>query len=294
MTASTDFLIERRLAELSPELHSLYRNSVFATDRLLTNYKSLFPFFTNHTFEHSAQVINYCNIIAGSENINRLNADEIYILLMGACLHDVGMGISDSDFNQLMPNVKGAFEYFSERNGKKAIGETTRAFHQEFSVEFIKKYHPLFEIPSDDYVYCICQVARGHRRMNLLDETEFNSEYILSNGNSVNLAYITALVKLADELDITSDRNLFFDYTEHNSEWSKKQTMCFKCHEAIKFLETAGSSILLHFQTDDGRVYEEILKTKDKVRKTFDEFAEVVRERSNFKLEQTAVRFIAD
>ncbi len=70
--------------------------------------------------------------------------------------------------------------------------------------------------------------------------------------------------------------------------------MCFKCHEAIRFLETSGSSILLHFQTDDGRVYEEILSIMGKVRKTFDEFAEVVRERSDFKLEQTDIRFVAD
>ena len=71
MTVSdtSDFLCEKRLRATDEDLYRRYRNSVFAIDRLLANYKNIFPFFTDHTFEHSEQVINYCNIVAGQEII---------------------------------------------------------------------------------------------------------------------------------------------------------------------------------------------------------------------------------
>ena len=40
----TEFLCEYRLKELDEDLHRCYRNSIFVIDRLLTNYKLVFPF----------------------------------------------------------------------------------------------------------------------------------------------------------------------------------------------------------------------------------------------------------
>ena len=287
---STDFLCERQLKKLDPGLHELYRSSIFAIDKLLANYKNVFPYFTNHTFEHSTQVINYCNIIAGEENVLRLNADELYILLMGACLHDVGMGISLSDYQALGKNVKGLDAYV-ESHPDTPVKETIRAFHQEFSAEFIKKYQALFEIPSPEHLYCICQVARGHRKLDLLDTTEFDPQYTLPNGTVIRLPYLAGLVKLADELDVTADRNLLFDYNNLDVEWTPMTTMCFKCHKAIKELQVKEDRLVLCFSTDEAEVYEEIMHMQDKVRQTFGEFVAAVRERTDFRLEQTQVYF---
>lgn len=286
----TDFLCERRLKELDPVLHQLYRSSVFAIDKLLANYKNVFPYFTNHTFEHSAQVINYCNVIAGEENISRLNADELYILLMGACLHDVGMGISSADYRAMSGHVKGLDAYVASHTDQPE-GEVIRAFHQEFSAEFIKKYQALFEIPTPEHLYCICQVARGHRKLDLLDTAEFDPQYTLANGAIVRLPYLAGLVKLADELDVTADRNLLFDYNNLDAEWTPMTTMCFKCHRAIKELRVEGESLVLYFSTDEAEVYDEIMHMQEKVWKTFGEFEAAVRQRTDFRLEQTQVFF---
>ena len=286
----TEFLCEYRLKELNEDLHRRYRNSVFVIDRLLTNYKLVFPFFTNHTFEHSAQVINYCNALLGRENAVRLNADELYILLMGASLHDIGMGVSESDCHAFSKRIPGAEKYLAE-HPEAQIGDVTRTFHHEFSAEFIKKYKDLFEIPSAEHTYCIAQVARGHRKLDLLDEREFNPHYTLADGTIVRLPYLVALVRLADELDLGADRNLLFDADDLQDDCSGFTRICFLCHKAVPKLDFDGGRITVYYQTDDPAVYEELMNLNGKVQKTFGEFADVVRQRTDFKLRQQEAVF---
>lgn len=276
-----DFLCEVRLRQTDPFLHTCFRNSVFAIDRLLTNYKNIFPFFTDHTFEHSEQVIRYCNIIAGEDIINALCPDEIYILLMGAALHDVGMGISEADFNDLSPEIPGLGAYRKTHPGE-STAEYTRVFHQWFSAAFIKKYSALFEIPSDEYTDCICRLASGHRGADLTEENRFPTDFVLPNGHTVNVGYLAALVRLADELDVTSDRNLLFDYTDVNAEWSEKQTMCYQSHQAIKNLEVRQNELVLLYDTDDAAVEQEILRTKSKVDRAFADYCDITVKRTCF------------
>lgn len=277
----TAFILEKRLKETNPALHKIYSSGIFAIDRLLMNYKTDFPFFTDHTFQHSAQLINYCNILVGEKNINRLNADEIYIILMGACLHDVGMGISRSDFAQFESNIPEIASWRKEHPDA-LFGDATRAFHNDLSAEFIAKYSELFEIPSAEYVYCIGQVARGHRKNNLMDASKFNPNYKLPNGNTVHLNYLAALLKLADELDITSERNLLFDYDSYETE-NKGSALAFKSHSAIKSLTLVGDKIIIHYNTDDEKVIDEINIISGKVQQTFKEYEDVVASTSDFE-----------
>lgn len=288
-TQSVDFLCEKRLKELNPALHGLYKSSVFIMDRLLANYKTVFPYFTNHTFEHSEQVINYCNILAGYDNIMKLNADEIYVLLMGASLHDVGMGISVRDFDEFKYKVKNFTEYEQEHQFV-TVKEACRKFHQEFSAEFIKKYRNLFEIPSDEHLYCICQIARGHRKMDFSDVSEFNPEYKIGE-NTIHLPYLASLVKLADEIDITADRNLLFDYTKTDRRWSKKQTMCYQCHKALKGFQKDDDILNIIYTPETGSIKKEIERMEAKVQKTFKEFQNVINSQDIFTTNILDIRF---
>ena len=74
--------MERRLRDLDPELHQRFTDTVFGLQYILSNYKLLFPAFTDHTELHSLSVIDFCNHLIGDQ-IDRLNADEIYVLLNG-------------------------------------------------------------------------------------------------------------------------------------------------------------------------------------------------------------------
>lgn len=285
-----DFLCEKRLNQTDKLLYQYFRNSIFALECLLSDYKNVFPFFTDHTFEHSEQVIRYCNIIAGEEIISALNADELYILLMGASLHDVGMGISEKDFRSFISEVPALSAYIEENPGF-SVAEYTRAFHQELSACFIRKYGALFEIPSPEHLFAICALAHGHRKADLLNETEFPTDFLLPNGNRANLAYLAALVRLADEIDVTSDRNLLFDYSQMNENWSKKQNLCFQCHGAIKTLEVYNEALVLLYATDDAVVEQEIFRIRGKVERSFAVYRDVTEHRTPFYNRIKAVQF---
>ncbi len=289
LTDNTDFICEKRLFELDKELHERYRSSVFAIERLLMNYKTVFPFYTNHSFEHSEQVINYCNIIAGRENVFRMNADELYILLMGACLHDVGMGISVHDIYETKGNIPDVVKYEKEHSFT-TQSELARKFHQEFGAQFVIKYARLLEIP-EEYVYPICQVIRGHRKTNLFDTKAYSPCFHLQNGGIINLQYISALIKFADELDITADRNLLFDYTKTDKRWSEKQVICYQCHEAIKRLAVVEDCLVLYFSAKNDDIRAKIMETESKVIKTFEEFCKIVELQKDRILVQNSVRF---
>ncbi len=104
-----DYGIERRLAGLSPELHGRYRDCVVISQRMLCRYENYFPDFTDHTVLHTLDILELCNQLIGGQ-LEKLNAQELYVLLMGALFHDVGMGVSVPDFEQFrkVPGGPGA------------------------------------------------------------------------------------------------------------------------------------------------------------------------------------------
>lgn len=271
---SSEFLSEGWLRKLDSNLHSCFKNSIFAIDRLLANYKMVFPFYTDHTLEHSEQVIRYVNYFLGVQNANKLNADEFYVLLMGALLHDIGMGISKRDYEELGPNIEGLKEYL-EKNPDSLIEETTREFHQEFSAEFIRKYKDLFEIPSEQHLYCIGQIAKGHRRHDLCNKEEFDPGYKLDNGNIVRLPYLAGLVKIADEMDIASERNLLINYDDYTQGGRKEKIMCYKAHEAVYKIEF-NEDIKVFYNSDEEIILNEIKSISNKVLVTFKQYKEAV------------------
>ena len=94
-----DYGIERRLARCAPELHDRYRDCVVVSQRMLSRYENYFPDFTDHTALHSLDILDLCNQLIGSQ-LEKLTAEDLYILLMGALFHDVGMGVSVADFEE--------------------------------------------------------------------------------------------------------------------------------------------------------------------------------------------------
>lgn len=59
-------------------------------------------------------VMEYCNLLAGKDQILLLNGDELYILLMACLLHDAGMGVSDGEFDEFMGRLEKMREKIQE------------------------------------------------------------------------------------------------------------------------------------------------------------------------------------
>lgn len=276
----TEYLCETRLKALSPELHTLFSNTAFVAYHMLENYATFFPDYTDHAVTHSMQVIRFCNELIGEENIEKLNADELYILLMSCYLHDCGMGIPKDDYRKLRDRVVSE-EYRSEHPDE-TVDEVIRNFHQEFSGELIRKYAPLFEIPGDAYVQAIVQVSRGHRRINLYDDREFPVDYRLPNGNTVCLPYLASLIRLADELDIAADRNISFVFAP-SANIEKRR------HAAIKHMRIEKDRFVLEYRTDEEILIRSIAKASGKLQETLTLCRDVIETRTHFSISQRFV-----
>ena len=218
--------IERRLARLSPELHSRYRDCVVISQRMLTRYENYFPDFTDHTLLHTLDVLDLCNRLIG-EQLDGLPAEDLYVLLMGALFHDVGMGVSPADLEEFR-GVLG----FPEPADDSARAWAVRDHHQELSGLFLKKYGHILDFPSDAYLHAVIQVCRGHRRTDLLDEAAYPPRFEVEPGKAVCLPYLAALLCLADELDIAAGRNISFLYDVERMP-SPRDRREFRKHMAI-------------------------------------------------------------
>ena len=281
-----DFSLERRLKELDPSLHSRFVDTVFALQQILSNYQLIFPLFTDHTELHSLNIIEFCNKLIG-EQVNKLNADEIYCILMGCYFHDTGMGVSKSDFEEFSKKIN--FGNYFDNHDKDNYPEIIRNFHNEYSGLFIRKYAKFFEFPSEEHMFAIIQISRGHRKTNLLDQAEYPVELKVPNGNTICLPYLSALVRLADEIDVTASRNseAIYDLSKIVEE---VHLIEFMKHEAVKGLELKEKEFVMYVSTDDEKIFKSLEVLAGKMKKTLDQCRNVVNVETRYQITQEDVR----
>ena len=279
----TDYLMEKTLAELDGGLHGRYRNCVVVSQRMLSRYQGVFPDFTDHTALHTLELVDYCNRIVG-EQISRLTADDLYVLLMGAVFHDVGMGVSGRDFEEFLPLVcPGAPVPETAADRQQAI----RRSHQEFSGRYVRKYWELLDIPNEAYATAVIQVCRGHRKADLNDPAGYPDPFPVGEGRAVRLPYLAALVRLADELDIAADRNFSFLYDPEHMVHAIDRFE-FKKHKSIQRVEVLPDRIRVTAAAGDPEIYDGIVSTVEKLRETL-LYCRAAVERTGFAIHQADV-----
>lgn len=285
MSDNYDYAMERRLRELSPELHQLFTESVFGLQHILSNYLLIFPTFTDHTELHSLNVIDFCNRIIGAQ-LEKLNADEIYSLLMGCYFHDTGMGIREKDYEEFSKQID--FGDYFEKHIDASVPDIIRDFHNEFSGLFLRKYSALFEVPSEKHLDAIIQISRGHRKTDLTDEKEYPIAMTVDSGNTICFPYLAGLIRLADEIDVAAGRNLSFLY-DTETLTNEKDIIEFGKHEAIKEVVVLEDRFVLMIDTDDEFVINNIRKMARKMQKTVDECNLAVTGRTPYTITQKTI-----
>ena len=282
---NTDFMCESRLKELDPELHSLYSNCVLVSQNILNSFSSIFPDFTDHTILHSIEVIDFCNLLIGNQ-IKRMTADDLYVLLMGALMHDWGMGISKKDYMLLCPEMDiGDIDWRNPSN----MPAVVRSYHNEISGKLIEKYSEFFDIPNKNYTFALIQVCRGHRKTDLFDPDSFPEAYEVGEGRIIHLPYIAALLRMADELDIAVDRNLDFIY-DMSTIHDPQSIFEFARHKAIKEVRVEKNSINIFAETDQHDIYDGINELAVKLQETLNYCCGVINNRTRFRLSQNRIK----
>ena len=276
-----NYLLERKLREESKDLHKRVAESVFVLQTMLSKYLTRFPDFTDHSFLHSMNVLDYCNRIIGDDQIKKLCPEECYVLIMGCYLHDIGMGIGNRDFAEFSEKLD--FGDYFDNHDINNDAETVRTFHNEYSGLFIRKYSEVFDIPSDSMTKAIVQVSRGHRKTDLLDRSEFGD---IKTGNAIiRTAYLSAVMRLADEIDVASDRNpklLFEDKTVTD----EKSIIEFGLHESILYVDVDDDAVILHVKPKTAEFRSKIEELADKITDTLNYCRTVAEQTSDFWIRQ--------
>jgi len=278
----SEFLLEKKLADQDTKLSQLYRNMVFTMNQVLQKTKAVFPSFTDHSMRHVMIVTQFCGTLIGQENIDLLNVDEVFILLCAALFHDFGMCIDSDSYDKYTAGIVPE-DYFIKAP-EKTRRDAVREYHQEISGYLITKYKDLFEIPSDEHTYCIAQVARGHRRADLMDPSNYDSNYRLPNGNRVCLSYLSAILRLADELDIAQDRNSGASYEEHG------EIIDLRKHFAIKHMNINDDSFELVVIARSNDVFDACREAIKKLDDTLKYCKKVIESTSDFTFKWVAVK----
>lgn len=282
---ANSFALEFRLRELDRDLHTRFTDCVFVLQKILSNYKLLFPEYTDHSELHSLTVIDSCNTLIGN-GISRLNKHEIYVLLCACYFHDTGMGITKKDFEAFSRQI--AFGDYFKTHPNPSPSEQIRDFHNEYSGLFIRKYAELFEFPSSAHLEAVIQISRGHRKTDLKDERVYPVELSTPDGSTICLPYLAALIRLADEIDVTADRSskLLYDLEAITDE---HQLFEHKRHRAVRDLIISEDAFTLIIDDSDPVVLAMIQRMKNKMQQTLDTCREAVNGRTPFEITQRRV-----
>ena len=168
-----------------------------------------------------------------------------------------------------------------------------RKFHNDFSWAFVMKYWEILEIPNEHYAAAIAEVGRGHRKTDLMDENLYPTDFDLGNGAKANLALLAAVIRLADELDIASDRNpdLLYD-TESMEGMSEKDVFEFSKHEAIHTVDFTEDNIVIIADTDKADIADGVVDATRTVKETLAYCLSVIEARSDIGIDCKTIKLI--
>lgn len=283
---TTNFALEFRLRELDEDLHKRFTDCVFVLQKILSNYKLIFPEFTDHTELHTITVIDFCRRLIG-DALETLNKNELYVLLCGCYFHDTGMGITEKDFETFSRQIDFGDYFDKHPNASKA--EVIRDYHNDFSGLFVRKYAELFEFPSKAHADAVIQISRGHRKTDLLNESIYPTKLEMPDGEKVCLPYLAALLRLADEIDVTAARNplLLYDLEAITDD---RQILEHKRHRAVRDLKIEKDAFVLMIDDSDPVIAEKLRIMSGKMQKTLDSCLKAVNGRTPFEITQKEVR----
>ena len=153
-----------------------------------------FPEYTIHDIRHSEEVLKNLAWLIPDSLKEKLNIYEICFIIAAAYLHDIGM----VDFPELGEELK-------EFDKGEQTANYIRENHHLRSEEFIVKQYKELAIEDPHQAEIIGRICRGHRKENLHKSELFESDKLYKS-YSINIPLLAALLRIADELDMTFER----------------------------------------------------------------------------------------
>jgi len=193
--------------------------------KVLTYTAGAFPFYTPHDFAHSENVEENLNWIIPEPVKQEMNPFEVFFLALAAWLHDWGMVCRPQE-----------------------APEQARHDHHVRAEQNFEEMHHLLNLTLHE-ARIVGRISRGHRKEDL--RSPLYDEQIYGANVHIDVRFLAALLRLADECDVTHNRVPELIYYSLSPRGASEEH--FRAHLAIQGI---GKSSQLGTQDTDsgGRV----------------------------------------
>ena len=175
----------------SKDYSSRFENIEQIVGNIAGKTRIFFPKYTNHGVDHLKNVERHANNIIPENMKKKLSEEEIFCLLCGIWLHDIGMVPIDEEIE--------VYEKKSKEDRNK-YRNNIREMHHIRSENYIKKNYEELGLNKLE-AKIIGKIAKCHRKTKLNE-----MENVMYNGKSIDIAVLGAIVRLSDECDVSKDR----------------------------------------------------------------------------------------
>ena len=113
-------------------------------------------------------------------------------------------------------------------------------------------------------------------------------EVITPNGNKVCLPYLSALIRLADEIDFVASRNpvLLYDIDDYTID---KEILFALMTTAVKSLVITEKAFIFNVSTDDPKIRDGLKHITEKMQHTLNYCRNVVESRTDYRIIQEKI-----
>jgi hypothetical protein len=211
-------------------LSATVKNVAKQVKDILGRIPVIFEEYTLHDISHSENVIKNMWKFIPKEVKAKLNALEMYLLILSAYLHDVGMAVSKDEEDEILKSEE--FLKFRDKHERevdliekyKKEGNTRAAefYEKQIFMDYIRERHHErsfdyimnnysgesgLKIDDENHARIIAKICRAHRLdvKDLEDKSEFDRDYSLE-GNFINLQFLAVCLRLGDILDADTRR----------------------------------------------------------------------------------------
>lgn len=252
-----------------PKIKEVYEQ---VKDILDIRVPHVFPNYTLHNTGHSFRIMEYMSRLVG--DISKLSELEITLLIYSALLHDVGMAVSEEDIISIKADsfpfceVKfSAMKKIMEGNEDLALQEYVRRIHSSLSrryiLENLKDKLVIPRLTTLDFAKELALICEAHTKDYDWIKTNLRINEIRGD-YSFNPQFLAAILRLADILDIDSNRTPYNLYKLiapkglSDEEW--KQHFVISNNEKIVLNEkTQRKEFVFHGKATNASIHRKIL-----------------------------------
>lgn len=195
--------------------YSRFKHIESSVISIISNSRIFFPKYTNHDLKHLQNVEENIDNMLTEEVKKDLSNEEIFCLLSATWLHDIGM-IPVNDEKEIYGN--------KTPNERNEYSDKVRSVHNIRSKCYVENKKE--ELNLDDFeADIIGKICKGHRQVDLAEYSDTYSK------TKVRLSSLSAILRLADELDVTYKRENILSEEGIDEETKEEH---YKIHKLVR------------------------------------------------------------